>query len=168
MASNDVKCVAVSAHHWALMQIMQGVVGKEIMLVNIMIQVVVSMLLVLMGVVVVVIVTSVSMVVVIVTFVSMVVVMQVQVTLAFLLVIVAMTEVIMTVIMFIVGMHVMTMTSVVHNNVVVRISIIWNQSAAVVIADEFHFVNIDFIEFCNDVLALHVDDSLCLTNGCSC
>lgn len=158
MASNDVKCVAVSAHHWTLMQLMQGVVGKEIMLFNIMIQVVVSMLVVLMGVV----------VVVIVTFVSMVVVMQVQVTLAFLLVIVVMTVVIMTVIMFIVGMHVMAMTSVVHNNVVVRVSIIWNQSAAVVIADEFHFVHIDVIEFCNDVLALYVDDSLSLTDSCSC
>ena len=133
VASNDVKSVAVGAHHGAIMHIMKGIFGKEVMLVNIMVQMVINML--------VVIIVGVFMVVMIV--------------------------VIVAVIMFIVGVQIMVVTSVIHNNVVMRVAIVWDEGATIVIADELHLVDINVVELCNYVLTFDVDHCLSLTHSSS-
>ena len=140
MASNNVESVAVGAHHGALMHIMKGIFGKEVMLVNIMVQMVIRMLVVI--------------------IVGMFVVVG--------MLMVVMIVVIVAVIMFIVDVHILVLASVIHNNVIMRVAIVWDEGATVVIADELHLVDINLVELCDDVLTFDVDHCLSLAHSSSC
>ena len=119
------------------------------MLVNIMVQMVIRML------------------VVIIVGVFMVVMIVVIVVVMIMVIVAVMIVVIVAVIMFIVGVQIMIMTSVIHNNVIMRVAIVWDEGATIVIADELHLVDINVVELCNDVLTFDVDHCLSLAHSCS-
>ena len=126
VSTYNVESVAVGAHHGAFMHIMKRVIGKEVMLGNIMFQMVIRML--------------------------MVIIMGMF-----------MVVVIVVVIVFI-----MVMKIVIHDNVIMRVAIVWDEGATIVIADELNLVDIDVIELCDDVLTFDVDHCLSLAHSSSC
>ena len=126
VSTYNVESVAVGAHHGAFMHIMKRVIGKEVMLGNIMFQMVIRML------------------------------------------VVIIMGMFMVVVIVVVIVFIMVMKIVIHDNVIMRVAIVWDEGATIVIADELNLVDIDVIELCDDVLTFDVDHCLSLAHSSSC